>query len=99
MPAIPPDCHLLFTSSKKLDRRLKSTKYLEGNATIREFALISPWNVDALIHQIQAIAQDLQLPLAAETEGFLAEALGNDTRLIWNELGKLKLYSESQTGP
>ncbi|MBE9195362.1 DNA polymerase III subunit delta [Synechocystis sp. LEGE 06083] len=99
LPAIPADCHLLFTSGKKLDRRLKSTKYLEGNATIREFALISPWNVDALIHQIQAIARDLQLPLAAETEGFLAEALGNDTRLIWNELGKLKLYSESQPGP
>lgn len=76
LPAIPTDCHLLFTSSKKLDRRLKSTKYLEGNATIREFALISPWNVDALIHQIQAIAQDLQLPLATETEGFFGRSVG-----------------------
>ena len=99
IPAIPPNCHLLFTSSKKLDRRLKSTKFLESNAKMREFALISPWNTDALIHQIQAIANDLQLSLARETEGFLAEALGNDTRLIWNELGKLKLYSQNQPAP
>ncbi|MEB3161432.1 MAG: DNA polymerase III subunit delta [Synechocystis sp.] len=99
VPVIPQNCHLLFTSSKKLDRRLKSTKFLESHATIREFALISPWNTDALIHQIQAIAADLQLSLQPETENFLAEALGNDTRLIWNELGKLQLYSQSQPGP
>ena len=99
IPVIPKNCHLLFTSSKKLDRRLKSTKFLESHATIREFALISPWNTDALIHQIQAIAADLQLPLQPETENFLADALGNDTRLIWNELAKLKLYSQSQPGP
>jgi DNA polymerase-3 subunit delta len=99
IPVIPKNCHLLFTSSKKLDRRLKSTKFLESHATIREFALISVWNVDALIHQIQAIAADLELSLQPETENFLADALGNDTRLIWNELAKLKLYSQSQTGP
>lgn len=99
IPAIPPQCHLLFTSSKKLDRRLKSTKYLESQATIREFALISPWNTDALIQQIQAIANDLELKLEPPTEVFLAGALGNDTRLIWNELRKLKLYNQSQTGP
>ncbi len=98
LPAIPPNCHLLFTSSKKLDRRLKSTKFLEGQATFREFALISPWNSDALVRQIQAIANDLQLPLQRETEAFLAEALGNDTRLIWNELNKLKIFSQSQPG-
>lgn len=99
VPAIPKNCHLLFTSNKKLDRRLKSTKFLEGNAIVREFALISAWDSDALIRQIQAIAADLQLPLQREAENFLADALGNDTRLIWNELEKLKLYSESQPGP
>jgi DNA polymerase-3 subunit delta len=99
VPVIPKNCHLLFTASKKLDRRLKSTKFLESHATLREFALISPWNTDGLIHQIQAIARDLQLSLQPETETFLADALGNDTRLIWNELAKLKLYSQSQSAP
>lgn len=99
VPSIPANCHLLFTSGKKLDRRLKSTKFLENIGKVREFALISPWNSEGLIRQIQAIANDLALPLERQAEGFLAEALGNDTRLIWNELGKLKLYSQSQTGP
>ena len=98
LPATPANCHLLFTSSKKLDRRLKSTKYLQGQAIFREFALISPWNSDGLVRQIQTIATDLELSLGADTEAFLAEALGNDTRLIWNELTKLKLYSQSQSG-
>ncbi|MEY2985626.1 MAG: hypothetical protein RLZZ568_2243 [Cyanobacteriota bacterium] len=99
IPVIPKNCHLLFTTEKKLDRRLKSTKFLEKHAIIREFPLISPWDTDGLIHQVQAIAKDLHLPLEPETENFLADALGNDTRLIWNELTKLKLYSESQTRP
>ena len=92
--AIPGNNHLLFTSSKKLDGRLKSTKLLQSIAQVKEFALISPWKTEELVLQIQQIAQDLSLKLTPNAQQLLAESLGNNTRQIWNELKKLKLYTE-----
>ncbi|MFN5513545.1 MAG: DNA polymerase III subunit delta [Cyanobacteriota bacterium] len=99
LPAIPPQNHLLFTASKKLDSRLKSSKFLQENAHVREFALISPWKTEELVRQIQTIALDLGLKLTPQAESFLAEALGNDTRLIWNELEKLTLLGGASAQP
>ena len=92
--AIPGNNHLLFTSSKKLDGRLKSTKLLQSIAQVKEFALISPWKTEELVIQVQQIAQDLSLKLTPNAQQLLAESLGNNTRQIWNELKKLKLYTE-----
>jgi DNA polymerase-3 subunit delta len=99
LPKIPPSNHLLFTASKKLDARLKSSKLLQEQAQVRELPLISPWKTEELVHQIQAIAADLTLKLTPAAESFLAEALGNNTRQIWNELEKLKLLSLTQDQP
>ena len=95
LPQIPPQCHLLFTSSKKPDGRLKASKLLQAQSQVREFSLIPPWKSDELVAQIAAIAQDLNLQLTSPAALFLAEALGNNTRQIWNELEKLKLLTAS----
>ncbi|BFM40646.1 DNA polymerase III subunit delta [Synechocystis sp. LKSZ1] len=99
LPQIPPQCHLLFTSSKKPDGRLKATKLLQTQAQVREFSLIPPWKSDELVAQITGIAEDLGLPLTHAVANFLAEALGNNTRQIWNELEKLKLLASSDCQP
>jgi DNA polymerase-3 subunit delta len=98
-PVIPSQNHLLFSSSKKPDGRLKSTKLLQEQGQMREFSLISLWRTDELVGQIQAIARDLSLSLTPQAEAFLAEALGNNTRQIWNELLKLQLFKGEQTKP
>ncbi len=93
---IPTNSHLLFTSSKKPDGRLKSTKLFQDLAQVKEFSLISPWKTEELVLQIQQIAQDLELKLTPNAQQLLAESLGNNTRQIWNELKKLKLYNEGK---
>jgi len=86
LPVIPSQNHLLFSSSKKPDGRLKSTKLLQEQGQMREFSLISPWRTDELVGQIQAIARDLSLSLTPQAEAFLAEALGNNTRQSYKDL-------------
>ncbi|MFM7192778.1 MAG: DNA polymerase III subunit delta, partial [Microcystaceae cyanobacterium] len=99
LPAIPPNSHLLFTSGKKPDARLKATKLLQDYGQIREFSLISPWKTDELITHIQAIAEDIALKLTPQAAALLAESLGNNTRQIWNELEKLRLYHGDNPRP
>ncbi|MEB3312104.1 MAG: DNA polymerase III subunit delta [Snowella sp.] len=94
--SIPTNSHLLFTSSKKPDGRLKSTKLFQDLAQVKEFSLISPWKTEELVLQIQQIAQDLAIKLTPNAQQLLAESLGNNTRQIWNELKKLKLYNEGK---
>lgn len=99
LPAIPPNSHLLLTSSKKPDARLKVTKLFQDYGQIREFALISPWKTDELVIHIQAIAEDMALKLTPSAAALLAESLGNNTRQIWNELEKLRLYHGENPKP
>jgi DNA polymerase-3 subunit delta len=99
LPAIPSNSHLLLTSSKKPDARLKVTKLFQDYGQIREFALISPWKTDELVIHIQAIAEDIALKLTPHAAALLAESLGNNTRQIWNELEKLRLYHGDNPRP
>ncbi|MFM6307402.1 MAG: DNA polymerase III subunit delta, partial [Dolichospermum sp.] len=88
---IPPDSTLLLTSRNKLDERLKSTKLLKQFATFSEFPLIPPWKTELLVQLVQQTAQTLGLKLNPLVVELLAESVGNDTRLIYNELEKLRL--------
>lgn len=97
LPSIPSQTHLLLTSSKKPDKRLKTTKLLEKYATVQEFSLIPPWNTDDLLKQVKEFSQELQVKLTPKAMEMLAEAVGNNTRQLWNELEKLKLYGETKT--
>ena len=96
---IPPDSTLLLTSRNKPDERLKSTKLLKQFATFCEFPLIPPWKTELLVQSVQQAAQTVGLKLNPLVVELLAESVGNDTRLLYNELEKLRLYIQSSRKP
>lgn len=91
-PKVPDQSHLLLTSTKKPDGRLKSTKLLKKYATVKEFELISPWKTDQLLAQVESVAKEKGVKLTASGVERLAAAVGNDTRLLHLELEKLSLF-------
>lgn len=93
LPKLPPTSHLLFSTNKKPDGRLKSTRFLKKYATIKEFGLIPPWQTERLLTQVETIAQEKQVKLTKAAKERLAEAVGNNTRLLSQELEKLALYA------
>lgn len=93
LPIIPEASTLLLTSRTKPDGRLKSTKLLQKCAEIKEFPLISPWKTDQLVQQVRQVAQIVGVKLTSGAVGLLAQSVGNDTRQLYNELEKLRLYS------
>ncbi|MDM9381187.1 DNA polymerase III subunit delta [Chlorogloeopsis sp. ULAP01] len=100
LPIIPEDSFLLLTSRSKPDERLKSTKLLKKFATeFREFSLIPPWKTELLLQSVQQAAQVVGVKLTPEAAQMLAEAVSNDTRLLYNELEKILLYTGGNNKP
>lgn len=99
LPAIPSSTVLLLTTATKPDGRVKSTKLLQKHAEIREFASIPPWKTDQLMQQVRQAAQEVGVKLNAEAIDLLVEAVGSDTRQLFNELEKLKLYVGASKQP
>jgi DNA polymerase-3 subunit delta len=93
LPAIPDNAVLLLTSSKKPDGRLKSSQLFKEYAKIKEFSLIPPWKTELLVQAVNQAARTVGVKLTAKSTECLAEAVGNDTRQLYNELEKLKLYN------
>lgn len=96
LPIVPETTVLLLTSINKPDGRLKSTKLLKKHAEMREFATIAPWQTDQLIAQVKRVAQEMNLRLHPQSAELLAEAVGADTRRLYNEIEKLSLYWSAQ---
>ncbi len=94
LPLVPEDSVLLLTSRNKPDGRLKSTKLLQKLAEIREFSLIPPWKGDLLAKQVRQVAQEMQVKLTTGALEVLTDAVGNNTRQLYSELEKLKLYGQ-----
>jgi DNA polymerase-3 subunit delta len=92
LPLIPETSVLLLTTGNKPDGRLKSTKLLQKYAEIREFSVIPPWKTDLLVRQVQQAAKEVGVKLTTGATEMLAEAVGNDTRQLYSELEKLRLY-------
>jgi DNA polymerase-3 subunit delta len=92
LEAIPANSHLLLTTSKKPDGRLKSTKLLQKYALIRDFSLISPFNDRELQDRVREIARHIGVKLNNQAVELLAESVGNNTRQLWSELTKLQLF-------
>ncbi|MDJ0601340.1 MAG: DNA polymerase III subunit delta [Crocosphaera sp.] len=99
LPAIPDSSHLLFTTSKKPDKRLKSTKLIEQYAEVREYSPIPPWKTDELINKVKQVAQEIGVKLTPNAVELLAESVGNNSRQLWNELEKLQLYGQEENKP
>ena len=96
LPAIPPNSHLLLTSVKKPDGKLKLVKFLKQIADIREFSLIPPWKTEEIVNRAREFSQKLRVNLTPAAIQLLAESVGNDTRQLWNELEKLAIYGDKQ---
>ncbi|MDJ0556105.1 MAG: DNA polymerase III subunit delta [Microcoleaceae cyanobacterium MO_207.B10] len=90
---IPDTTVLLLTTSHKPDKRLKSTKLIQKWAEVRDFSPIPPWKTELLEQQVKQVAEEIGVKLTSPGVAFLAEAIGNDRRLLHNELTKLQLYS------
>ncbi len=99
LPTIPETSVLLLTSPTKPDGRLKSTKLLQKYAEIQEFSLIPPWKTDLLMKQVRQVAQDVGVKLTEGAIELLAEAVGSDTRQLYGELEKLRLYNGNAKQP
>ena len=99
LPAIPDTSVLLLTASAKPDGRLKSTKLLQTHAEIREFPQIPPWKTDLLVQQVRQAAQALGVKLKPAAATLLAEAVGSNTRQLYSELEKLRVYVGESTHP
>ncbi|AUT00740.1 DNA polymerase III subunit delta [Nostoc sp. CENA543] len=99
LPVIPDNSHLLLTSPNKPDERLKSTKLFKQYADFREFPLIPPWKTELIIQAVNQAAQTVGVKLTAKAAEVLAEAVGNDTRLLYNEMEKLRLYAGGSNQP
>ena len=95
LPAVQAEGHLLFTSSKKPDSRLKSTKFLQSVAKFKEFSLIPAWKTEEISQQVKRLAQTKGVALTYDAVDLLAVGVGNDPRAIWNTLEKLSLYQMS----
>ena len=92
LEVIPATSHLLLTTGKKPDKRLSSTKLIQEYAQVRDFSLIPPWKTDLIVAKVKEVARSMDLDLTAGAIALLAESVGNNTRLLWNELEKLKIY-------
>lgn len=92
LPAVPPTSHLLFTYLGKPDGRSKIVKLLQQQAQSQEFALIPPWKTEELQKIVRQSAQQFEIKLSNAAVEQLAEAVGNDTRQLFCELEKLKIY-------
>jgi DNA polymerase-3 subunit delta len=100
LSVIPEDSFLLLTSRNKPDERLKATKFLKQFAKeFREFPLIPPWKTELLLQSVNQAAQTVGVKLTPKTAELLAESIGNDTRLLYTEMEKLRLYTEGSNRP
>ncbi len=98
LPVIPATSHLLLTTSKKPDRRLKSSKLVEQYAQVTEFSFIPYWNTEAISRNIRQTATEMGVKLTPQAVELLTESVGNNTRQLWNELEKLSLFYKKESG-
>ena|SRR4028119_1735273 len=99
LPAIPQESILLLTTATRPDGRLKSTKLLQKHAHIREFSLIPPWKTEQLVQQVQSSAKEAGVQLTVAAAELLADSIGNNSRQLFNELEKLRLYAGDSAKP
>jgi DNA polymerase-3 subunit delta len=95
LPQIPETSVLLLTTPNKPDGRLKSTKLLQKYGEVREFSMIPPWKTDLLMQQARQAAQTVGVKLTSDALEQLVEAVGSNTRHLYSELEKLRIYAGS----
>jgi DNA polymerase III subunit delta len=98
LPDLPPSSHLLLTSAGKPDGRSKIVKSLQQQGVVEEFVLAPAWKTEVIHRTVGQAARQLSLSLTDTAVDLLVEAVGNDTRQLFSELEKLKLYVTQADG-
>lgn len=84
----------LLVEIPTLDRRRKSSKWLEGRLSVRAFALPKAWDaLKTLGPWVDSRLAARQGSITAEARTALIEAVGTDTWRLANEIDKLLLWS------
>ena len=99
LPQIPDTTQLLFISTKKPNGRLKSTKAINKHAQVKEFSLIPPWQTDALINKVRQVADEKGVKINRNALEILANCVGNNSLLLWQEMEKLATYQGDRQQP
>ena len=99
LPQIPDTTQLLFISTKKPNGRLKSTKVINKHAQVKEFSLIPPWQTDALINKVRQVADEKGVKINRNALEILANCVGNNSLLLWQEMEKLATYQSDRQQP
>lgn len=98
--SIPDSSVLLLTTRNKPDGRLKSTKLIKEIAReFLEFSPIPPWKTEELVRRVRQVAAQVGVTLTPAAVECLAESVGNNTRQLFGELEKLRLYAGNSTQP
>jgi DNA polymerase-3 subunit delta len=79
-----------------VDARTKVGKLIKSKATAKEYNLPSIWKQGALAMYIQQEAVPLGLRLTPQIADYLAEAIGEDSYRIHNELAKIALFADTK---
>ncbi len=87
-----PATTVLLLTTEKVDWRLKSSKLLKQYAVIKEFSLIPAWQTEDLVRRVANCAAEVGVKLTPDAIRELTEAVSNDTRALYTELEKLKIY-------
>lgn len=95
LPIVLETNHLLITTSNKPDGRLKSTKLLQEYAIVKEFSFIPPWKTEDLVKKVEELAAEAGLKFTRQGAEFLVGCVGNNTRMLWNEIEKISLYYQN----
>jgi DNA polymerase-3 subunit delta len=66
---------------------------LQKLSVIQEFSLIPPWKTEQLVQWVQSRSQEVGVKLTVAGAQLLAQSVGNDTRQLFNELEKLRLFA------
>jgi len=98
LPQLLDSSVLVITSPKKPNGRLKSTKLLQKHAEVKEFSAVPPWKTDQITDRVRQAAKEVGVRLTRASGEFLVEAVGNNTRQLYNELEKLRLFGSGVQG-
>ncbi len=97
LPILPETTTLVLTSEGKPDGRIKSTKFLQKHAQFKEFSPPPPWKTDLIAEQVRSVAKELGVKLDRSAVEALVEAVGNNTRQLYSELEKIRLFAPNAT--
>ncbi|KGG13675.1 MULTISPECIES: DNA polymerase III subunit delta [Prochlorococcus] len=99
---IPNTTHLVLNNSNKPDKRLKTTKLIQGlikskQATEEKFLLPAFWDEAGMKVLVERTALAMNIDLEEEAIYALIEAIGADTTRLISELNKLSLLEKAKT--